>query len=67
MQINAHEASRIRKADKCSLVFSRTNEFTGLVLSVIKRKDFSEQFIKYSKTAGIWEGKKFVIIAYFSS
>ena len=66
MQINSHEASRIRKADKCSLVFSRTDEFTGLVLSVIKRKDFTEQFITYSKTAGIWEGSEFCIIAYFN-
>ena len=65
MQISAHKASRVRRRDKCKLVFSRTDCFNGLVLSVIKRKDFNEQFIKYEKTAGIWEGTQFCIVAYF--
>ena len=66
MQIKSHEAARVRRKDKCKLVFSRTDSFDGLVLSVIKRKDFSEEFIRYEHTAGVWEGTHFCIIAYFN-
>ena len=67
MQVNSHEASRIRKRDQCKLVFSRTDEFDGLLLSVIDKKEFEKSagdWLEYEFTAAIWEGRSQVIIAY---
>mgnify|MGYP000194343551 CR=1 FL=1 len=68
MQINKHKASRLKKKDKCKLVFSRTDKFNDLILSAVSKKEFakcSEDFLNYKKTAAIWEGINYCIIAYF--
>jgi hypothetical protein len=67
MQINPHEASRIKKRDKCKLVFSRTKKFDGLTLSAISKPQWEKcasDWLKYPGTQAIWEGCKFIIVAY---
>ena len=67
MYITSHRASRIKKQDKCKLVFSRTTEFDGLLLSVIDKKEFEKSagdWLEYEFTAAIWEGRSKVVVAY---
>ena len=67
MQVNAHEASRIRKKDRCKLVFSRVDDLEGLLISVVNRREFEKSagdWLEYEHTAAIKEGITKVLIYY---
>ena len=72
MQINSHAAARLKKRDKCKLVFKRRENGKGpnlnnLILNTMSKKQFevnASDYIEYKNTMLIYEGMKSVIIGY---
>ena len=71
MQISINSAKRLLKKEKCNLVFSRLDErpvIEDLHLSAVSKKQYVkciDDFLKYEKTAAIWEGQTMLIIVYY--
>ena len=71
MKISVNSAKRLLKKEKCNLVFNRLDHkpaIEELHLSAVSKKQYSKclnDFLKYDKTACIWEGQSMLIIAYF--
>ncbi len=67
MQINAHEASRLKKKDKMSIVFQSGKEHVNAIMSVITRSEYDkypQHYLNYEKTIEIWQGLTKVLIIY---
>jgi len=71
MQISVNSAKRLLKKEKCNLVFNRLDHkpaIEDLHLSAVSKKQYAkclDDFLKYDKTACIWEGQSMLIIAYY--